>query len=145
LSWNSPGNATGYDAARATTSNGTYTVIATNLATPGFTNTGLSDGTTYYFVVSAVNSAGQSSNSAPVSAQPVSLAPLLFNFAVNNGQIQLGWPQDHTGWSLQAQTNSLGGGISTNWVIVPASTLTNQMTFPIGLTNGSVFFRLVYP
>jgi alpha-L-fucosidase 2 len=145
LTWDSPGNATSYNVKGSSISNGIYSDIATNLTLPGFTNTGLSNGTTYYFVVSAVNSAGESSNSIPVSAQPVSLAPLLFNFTVSGGQIQLTWPQDHTGWSLQSQTNSSGRGIGTNWVTVPASTLTNQMTFPIGLTNGSVFFRLAYP
>jgi hypothetical protein len=145
LSWNSPGNATGYNVSRATTSNGAYTVIATNLAALSFTNTGLANGTTYYFAVSAVNSAGESSKSAPVSAQPVSLAAPLFNFALSGGQVQLIWPQDHTGWSLQAQTNSSSTGISTNWVTVLASTLTNQMAFPINSTNGSVFFRLAYP
>jgi hypothetical protein len=145
LTWNSPGNATSYNVENSTSISGPYAIIATNLNAFSFTNTGLSDGTTYYFVVSAVNSAGESSNSAPVSAQPVSLAPPLFNFALSGGQVQLVWPQDHTGWSLQAQTNSSSDGITTNWVTIPASTLTNQMAFPIGLTNGSVFFRLAYP
>jgi alpha-L-fucosidase 2 len=145
LTWDSSANAASYNVKSSSSSNGAYTVLATNLTLLSFTDTGLSNGTTYYFVVSAVNSGGESSNSVPVSAQPVSLAPPLFNFAVNGSQIQLIWPQDHTGWSLQAQTNSSGNGISTNWVTIPASTLTNQMAFPIGLTNGSVFFRLVYP
>jgi Concanavalin A-like lectin/glucanases superfamily/Fibronectin type III domain len=145
LSWNSPGNASSYNVERASSSNGTYTVIATNLTSLSFTNADLSNGATYYFSVSAVNSAGESSNSIPVSAQPVSLAPPVFNFAVNAGQIQLTWPQDHTGWALQAQTDPASQGIGTNWVTIPASLLTNQMTFPIELTNGSVFFRLAYP
>jgi hypothetical protein len=141
LTWDSPGNATGYNVESSTSISGPYTLIATNVSTLSFTNTGLSDGTTYYFVVSAVNSAGESSNSAPVSAQPVSTAPPLINFAVSGGQLLLNWAEDHTGWSLQGQTNSIG----TNWVTVPASTLTNEMAFPISLTNGSVFFRLTFP
>jgi hypothetical protein len=100
---------------------------------------------TYYFEVSAVNMAGESSNSAPVSVQPISVVPPVFNVAFNGGQVQLTWPQDHTGWSLQAQTNSIQTGIGTNWVTVPASTLTNQMIFPINPANGTVFFRLIYP
>jgi hypothetical protein len=35
-------------------------------------------------------------------------------------------------------------GLSTNWVTVPGSTVTNQMTFPIVPTNGTVFFRLLF-
>ncbi len=142
LSWNVSGNASSYNVKRAASSNGVYTVIATNVTTLGFTNTGLADGTIYYFAVSAVNSAGESANSAAVGAQPTSLTPPLFSFATSAGEMQIGWPPDHTGWILQAQTNSLTG---TNWVTVPGSTLTNQIEFLINAANGSIFFRLVYP
>ncbi|MGH7989638.1 MAG: LamG-like jellyroll fold domain-containing protein, partial [Limisphaerales bacterium] len=139
LAWNSSPNATSYNVKRSTTLNGTYIVIATNLIELNFTNTGLTNGITYYFVVSAINSAGESGNSIAVSAQPVSVSPPQLNFGAGNGQIQIAWPQDYTGWNLQVQTNSLTG---TNWVTVPISTLTNQMSFPIDPANGSVFFRL---
>ncbi|HEX3720703.1 MAG TPA: LamG-like jellyroll fold domain-containing protein [Verrucomicrobiae bacterium] len=145
LTWDYAGNAASYDVTRATALNGLYTVIATNLTAPEFTNTGLSNGLTYYFAVSGVNSAGASSNSAPVAVQPVSLSPPVFNFAVIGGNLQLAWGQDHTGWTLQAQTNLQGEGISTNWVTIPGSFSTNQFTLPIGLAGGSVFVRLVYP
>jgi hypothetical protein len=56
-------------------------------------------------------------------------------------QLMLSWPQDHTGWRLQMQTNNLG----TNWFSVSGSQGTNRMLFPIMTTNGSAFFRLVYP
>ena len=62
-----------------------------------------------------------------------------------NTNLNLAWPGDHTGWRLEAQTNSLAVGLRNNWVIVPGSGLTNEMTFPIGLANGAVFFRLMYP
>jgi hypothetical protein len=45
---------------------------------------------------------------------------------------------------LQEQINPVTVGLSTNWVTVPGSTATNQMTFPIAPTNGTVFFRLVF-
>jgi hypothetical protein len=141
LSWNASGNATSYNIKRAATSNGVYSVIATNVTSLGFTNTGLADGTMYYFAVSAVNPVGESANSVAVGAQPVSLTPPFFSIASSGGEIQMSWPQDHTGWSLQVQTNSL---IGTNWVTVPGSTLTNQIELPINPANGSIFFRLVY-
>ena len=145
LTWGSSGNAISYNVKRSTSANGTYIEVATNLAALNFINTGLTNGVTYYFEVSAVNMAGESTNSAPVSIQPVSTVPPVFNVAFNGGQVQLTWPQDHTGWSLQAQTNSIQSGIGTNWVTVPTSTLTNQMAFPINPANGTVFFRLIYP
>ncbi len=66
-------------------------------------------------------------------------------FGVTNNQLYLNWPADHTGWQLQAQTNNLSVGIGTNWVNVTGSTGTNQAIIPINLTNGGVFYRLIYP
>jgi hypothetical protein len=59
--------------------------------------------------------------------------------------VQITWPADHLGWNLQVQTNSPAAGIGNNWVTVPSSSLTNQVTVPVDPANGSVFFRLIYP
>jgi autotransporter-associated beta strand protein len=59
----------------------------------------------------------------------------------NGQQLLLLWPQGNTGWRLQMNTNLAGA----NWVDVPPAVFTNQMTLPIVTTNGSVFYRLVYP
>ena len=91
--------------------------------------------------VSALNGAVESTNSTQVSARPTSSASVAIGVTNAPGQLQLSWPADHTGWQLQSQTNNLG----TNWVNVPASMQTNQMTVPLNSTNGSVFFRLVRP
>jgi fibronectin-binding autotransporter adhesin len=64
---------------------------------------------------------------------------------VSGGNLNLSWPSDHTGWSLQTQTNALGVGLSTNWVTVPGSTATNEVSIPINAANPAVFFRLQYP
>jgi len=66
-------------------------------------------------------------------------------YGVTNNTLTLSWPADHTGWRLQVQTNSLSVGISTNWATVPGSTTTNSVPVPIVTTNGSVFYRLIYP
>ncbi len=70
LSWGASSGATSYNVKRSTTSGGPYTTIA-SVASPNFTNTGLTNGTSYFFVVSAVNSAGESANSAQATATPV--------------------------------------------------------------------------
>jgi hypothetical protein len=62
-----------------------------------------------------------------------------------NGSLQLSWPPDHTGWRLQEQINPLNAGLGTNWVDVAGSTDVNSMNVPIITTNGSAFFRLIYP
>jgi len=63
LTWDSVSGATSYNVYAATSSSGTYTNIAT-VTTPSYTNTGLWAGTTYYYKVQAVNSAGTSPYSA---------------------------------------------------------------------------------
>jgi hypothetical protein len=76
---------------------------------------------------------------------PISTAPVQLGWQLGNRQFQFTWPADHTGWRLVAQTNAPGGGMSTNWVTVPGSTNSNTMSLPLTTTNGSVFFRLVFP
>jgi autotransporter-associated beta strand protein len=78
-------------------------------------------------------------------AASVATNPTNITAVVSGGNLNLSWPADHTGWRLQAQTNSPSAGLTTNWVTVPGSTTVNSMSFPIDQSNGSVFFRLIYP
>jgi len=75
----------------------------------------------------------------------VNTNPTNIVFSTAGGNLTLSWPLDHTGWRLLSQTNTLSVGINTNWVTVAGSTATNQVVIPINITNGSVFYRLVYP
>ena len=70
LTWTASSNATSYQLKRGTANGGPYTLVATPTAT-SYTDTPLNNGTTYYYVVSAVNSAGESTNSTQVSAIPI--------------------------------------------------------------------------
>jgi hypothetical protein len=72
LTWTASLTATSYNVKRSTTSGGPYTTVGSPTSTT-FTNTGLTNGTTYFFVVSAVNAAGESSNSAQAFATPAVL------------------------------------------------------------------------
>jgi hypothetical protein len=71
LSWNSVAGATSYSVKRSTTSGGPYSTIVSGHTSASYTNTGLTNGTTYYYVVSATNAQGESPNSAQASATPV--------------------------------------------------------------------------
>jgi hypothetical protein len=70
LTWSAAPGATSYRVKRSPTSGGPYTTIASNVTSTSHSNTGLTSGVTYFFVVSAVNAAGESPNSAQVSGQP---------------------------------------------------------------------------
>lgn len=73
LGWNASAGATSYHVKRSTTSGGPYTQVAAPAANSD-TDSGLTNGTTYFYVVSAVNSAGESANSQEVSATPAMAA-----------------------------------------------------------------------
>src|SRR5579884_1586005 len=73
VTWNAGGGATSYTVGRAQVSGGPYTSVGT-VTSPSpttFTNTGLTNGTTYYYVVTGSNKAGTSPNSAEVAATPI--------------------------------------------------------------------------
>ena len=73
LSWTASSGATSYHVKRATTNGGPYTQVAAP-TTANFTDTGLTNGTTYFYVVSALNANGESGNSAQASATPTGAA-----------------------------------------------------------------------
>jgi fibronectin-binding autotransporter adhesin len=75
LSWNASSNTDSYLVKRSTVASGPYTTINNNAAL-AYTDTGLTNGTTYYYVVEAKNTLGTSGNSAEVFATPTA-APVL--------------------------------------------------------------------
>jgi hypothetical protein len=70
LTWNASAAATSYHIKRSLTKSGDYVTIASGVTETTYTDASASNGTTYYYVVSAVNSAGESLNSAQASAMP---------------------------------------------------------------------------
>ena len=69
IDWNLNPLATSYNVRRSLTHNGPYATIATTSAHP-YTDTGLVNGTTYYYVVTALSSSAESANSAEVAVTP---------------------------------------------------------------------------
>ena len=73
LAWSASPGASGYSIARATNSAGPYASIGESSST-SFTDTSATNGTAYYYVVSASNAMGSSANSAAVAATPVAMS-----------------------------------------------------------------------
>ena len=71
LSWTGSSGATSYDIFRGTSAGGESTTpIATGVTTTSYTDTGVSNGVTYFYEVEAVDVAGTSAYSNEVSATP---------------------------------------------------------------------------
>jgi hypothetical protein len=69
LSWTAVTGAAGYSVERSTTSGGPYTTIASNVTGTSYTDSTVTNGTTYYYVVTAVDSSNDvSANSNEASA-----------------------------------------------------------------------------
>ena len=75
----------------------------------------------------------------------LNIMPTNLTCVFTGNTLEISWPPDHTGWTLQAQTNSLNVGLSNNWFAVANSTLTNRVIVPIAPANGAVFYRMAYP
>ncbi len=71
LRWQPSFGATSYTVKRATSSGGPYRTVASGITASSYTDTSVTNGTTYYYVVTATNSAGTSGNSPEDSATPV--------------------------------------------------------------------------
>ncbi len=74
-------------------------------------------------------------------ASPVNTSPTNITTVVSGNTLDLSWPADHTGWTLQ--TNSVGL-LSPSWFPYPGSTATNRVIITFDPTKPSVFYRLVY-
>jgi hypothetical protein len=69
LTWSTIQGAIDYNVKRSTSTNGPFTIIISTPST-SYTDTNALDGSTYYYVVSAVNPGGEGANSAEDSATP---------------------------------------------------------------------------
>lgn len=137
LSWNTSSGATSYNVKRATVSGGPYTTI-TNVTTVSFINAGLVNGTTYYYVVSALNAAGESANSTQASATPQLPppgTPTGLTATAGNAQVVLGWTASSGATSYNVKRATVSGGPYTTVTNVTSTSCTD-----IGLVNGTTYY-----
>jgi len=126
-----------------------YQWYTNNVPISGATNTTLifnpvstGNASTDYYVVVTNNYGAVTSSAASLTV--INTNSPNMGFSVTNNQLTLSWPPDYFGWTLQTQTNSLSVGLSTNWVMVSGSASVTNIVIPINLTNGTVFYRLLY-
>ncbi len=121
LSWWESPIAASYNVARSQTTGGPYTVIA-NTTAPNYLDTNVVNGTTYYYVVSAVDSYGAGGNSSEVVALPINV---------------VAW------FKADALSNLFNGAGVSNWPDLSGagnnayqSTVTNRPSFVANAMNG---------
>jgi Concanavalin A-like lectin/glucanases superfamily len=95
LNWTAVTGATNYIVARSTSS-GTETTIGTT-ASLNYSDTGLANGTTYYYVVTPVNAQGLIRVSSEVSAMPATLAAGSYTAAILSNNPVAFWELNETG------------------------------------------------
>src|SRR5204862_158569 len=71
--------ATGYNVKRSTTSGGPYATVGPGVAGPTYIDSGITNGTTYYYVVTALSGGGESTPSSEASARPSASSYLKIN------------------------------------------------------------------
>ena len=142
LTWNASSGATSYNVKRSTTNGGPYATIASP-ATPSYTSTGLTNGTPYYYVVTAVNSAGESNPSSQATATPIASVtipptPTGLQATAGNAQITLTWNASSGATSYNVKLSTTNGGPYTTIASPTAASYTNT-----SLTNGTPYYYVV--
>jgi len=89
--------------------------------------------------------AWSTSNLSSGLVRVVQTTPTNLVLNVSSANLNFSWPAGYTGWRLQAQTNSSSTGLGTNWMDVSGSSLTNNVFVPVDASQGSVFYRLIFP
>ncbi|WP_224721618.1 pectinesterase family protein [Paenibacillus vietnamensis] len=95
ISWNAAADASSYRVMRSTTNGGPYTVVADQVTGLSYEDSGLENGTAYYYVVSAHNETSSSANSYSVQVIPYPAntvqAPTDLQLSAAEDRVELSW------------------------------------------------------
>jgi glucuronoarabinoxylan endo-1,4-beta-xylanase len=145
LDWldNSEGDLDGYNVYRSETSGGDYSEIASLVTSSDYIDSDVTVGTTYYYVVTAVdvstNESGYSNQSSatPYDGTPPAVPTALFAIP-DNGSVSLDWQDnsedDLDGYNVYRSTTSGSGYVKLNDMLLSSSdytdnSVTNEITY----------------
>jgi fibronectin type 3 domain-containing protein len=142
LTWTASTGATGYNVKRATTNGGPYTQLAAATSN-GYTDSSVTNGTAYYYVVSSLSAAGESANSAQASATPQApavppAAPTNLTATPGDTQVSLTWSASSGATSYNVKRSGTSGGPYTQIAASASTSYTDT-----ALTNGTTYYYVV--
>ncbi|MGO8672053.1 MAG: choice-of-anchor tandem repeat GloVer-containing protein [Capsulimonadaceae bacterium] len=146
LSWNAAVGAgpSNYNVYRGTAAGSeSAAAIATGVTSTGFADTGLANGTSYYYEVAAVNSVGTSAMSNEASAQPSSALPVSptdLTATPGNATVSLAWTASAGATSYNVYRGTSTSGESATAI---AAGITAPTYAGTGLANGTTYFFTV--
>lgn len=142
LTWTASSGATSYSIYRGTTAGGESSTPVGTATSNSFTDAGLTNGTTYYYTVTASNSAGTSAHSSEVHAAPASSGgtapPVPFGVVITpqSGDILLQWGNESAATSYRVYRSTTPGGEgATPLVTVTSPTYTDK-----AVTSGVTYY-----
>jgi len=145
LAWDAVDGATGYNVKRATASGGPYeTVTGAVYQDNTYIDTGLNNNTTYYYVVTAFNSSGESLDSSVVSVTPFAPivapdAPANLTAVSGNSKVDLTWSAAEGAVTYTLKRGTADGGPYT----VIAEGITATAYTDMSVTNGTKYYYVV--
>jgi fibronectin type 3 domain-containing protein len=135
ISWSPAPRATSYSVRRSSAAGGPYVPIAAP-AIPQHLDTDVKNGTTWYYVITALNAGGESGPSAEASATPIGTPGLItaVEAVAGNGQVSLHWPAAENATGYVVKRSLEAEGTFTPIASVPACNYVDA-----GLTNGTPY------
>ncbi|MFC1976782.1 hypothetical protein ACFLWS_00720 [Chloroflexota bacterium] len=148
LDWNdnSEGDLAGYNVYRSLSSGANYTEIESLWTSSNYTDTGLTNGITYYYVVTAVDNvtaqSGYSNESSATPGDPPPAAPTGLVATSGKQLVSLDWNDngegDLDGYNVYSSLTSGANYTQINGVLVSTSNYTDT-----GLTGGVTYYYVV--
>jgi hypothetical protein len=135
------GSPTSYNVKRSANSGGPYLKVGATTAPTVTYNDSVLGGQTYYYVVSAVNGAGESADSSQVSASPTLAAPAVpagLAAIAGDSQVTLSWQASPfaTSYNVMRATALAGPYTSIGATTAPTQSYTDTN----GLANGTTYY-----
>jgi len=140
LNWTAPPGATGYKVLRGTSPGMESSVpVGTTTRATSYTDTGLTNGTTYYYKVIATSAAGDGAPSSEVNATPqppAPAAPAGVSAKAGDGNVTVSWTASPGATSYKVLRGTATHGESST--PLPAQSGTSYTD--TGLTNGTTYY-----